>query len=324
MSKSRAATTTAAAADSKPSGQNIIRTIYLPNEHTDALAARVESLERQLQDQSQIASERVQALEKDRNAREEQYRAASKNSDAKIEQLEKALEFAQRSTRSAIKEYLELRHDAQVKQRELMESMARLESENASLRVQMDTLSDRLAGETEAIRSSIIEDGERQVQRFRKQTIMAEDQLIKEKQKNGRELRLARERIDELETKCALLKRKKTYIEQRRRLDFEGFERDIGAMRSSIRALEALVYAKHAKKVLLDDKPVAGTAWDNDDSLTYEQKITARKELLDRQLDHLREHIEQFNVEFPQAATKAKKKQIAKPDVFKRPAWVDR
>ena len=51
--------------------QRVLRTVYLPAANADALQLKVESLQAQLAEQKQLASERIAALMQDRTLREQ-------------------------------------------------------------------------------------------------------------------------------------------------------------------------------------------------------------------------------------------------------------
>lgn len=61
----------ASAQDVATSTRRILRTVYLPSADADALKLKVESLEVQLAEQRQAASERIDALMQDRALREQ-------------------------------------------------------------------------------------------------------------------------------------------------------------------------------------------------------------------------------------------------------------
>lgn len=57
--------------DATAPAQRVLRTVYLPAANADALQLKVESLQAQLTEQKQLASERVAALMQDRTLREQ-------------------------------------------------------------------------------------------------------------------------------------------------------------------------------------------------------------------------------------------------------------
>mmetsp|Transcript_6208 Transcript_6208/g.11037 ORF Transcript_6208/g.11037 Transcript_6208/m.11037 type:complete len:496 (-) Transcript_6208:628-2115(-) len=225
-----------------PGPKKVLRTIYLPNEQTDALTQRIESLEHQLEEQSRISKDRIQALEKDRGEREALYRKQNKANIDEIKALEKKLANAEKTARTATSEYLEARHAALACERTSLERTASLTSENKSLRQQLATMADRLAKETQAIRTSIMQDKDRHVQRFKRQSILASDTLNKEKGEYSKQLASAKEKIKALSSRNAELKSKCAQLEQRRNMDFQGFSRDIADLRKKLRAVEGIAY----------------------------------------------------------------------------------
>uniref|UniRef100_A0A7S2SHB0 Coiled-coil domain-containing protein 77 n=1 Tax=Mucochytrium quahogii TaxID=96639 RepID=A0A7S2SHB0_9STRA len=227
---------------SSTSQSKVLRTIYLPNERTDSLTMRVQSLERQLEDQAKNCKDRVQAMEKDRVERESLYRKNKAALTKQVEALEQKLDFAEKSTRAATKDYLYARQQNQQQERDFHEQMAATKAENSAIRLELNTLSEKLRQETQAVRTSVIEDGERYVQRFRSQALEREENFNKLKHKHEKYSAEAEEKISTLTSKLATLRKKYKALEQRRNFDFEGFYRDIGELRKQLREMEAIAY----------------------------------------------------------------------------------
>jgi coiled-coil domain-containing protein 77 len=321
-----------------PAAQRIVRTIYLPNEQTEALAQRVEALDRLLADMSKASHERVAALERDRADKDQAARRAAKAHAAEVEALELKLEQAERACRAATKDYLDLRHATQVDNRGSMERGVALEQENADLKHQLATLADRLARETEAVRASIAEDGERHIERFRRQVLVTEDQHNRDKARFDKEMREAADKIEALSQRCVTLEGKYRAEKQRRQFDFEGFSNDLAEMRKQIRALEG---AAVAHQLALIPVPAAASAAApaaapqapaqqpqqpdkepvRSEHLTHEQKMRNRAEQLRNSIEALRKSIETMD---PTFAGQVEAEARAPSPRHHKPEWSDR
>ncbi|GBG27683.1 Coiled-coil domain-containing protein 77 [Hondaea fermentalgiana] len=223
-------------------GSKVLRTIYLPNEQTETLTKRVDALEKQLEQQQRVSRDRIAALERDRVDREAQHKRTKDGLTKQIEALEQRLLYSEQATRAATKDYLELRHSSHTESRQSVERLARLDQDNKVLRTQLDTIADRVAQEMEAARQSILRDAEASVQRFRRQAMQAEDQLVKLKHQKEHVSRDLRDKAMSLGDRNLALTKKNRHLEQRRKLDHEGFLRDIAALRKEVQALERLAY----------------------------------------------------------------------------------
>jgi coiled-coil domain-containing protein 77 len=320
-----------------PAAQRVVRTIYLPNEQSEALAQRVEALDRLLADMSKASHERVAALERDRAEKDQAARRAAKAHAAEVEALELKLEQAERACRAATKDYLDLRHATQVDNRGSMERGVALEQENADLKHQLATLADRLARETEAVRASIAEDGERHIERFRRQVLVTEDQHNRDKARFDKEMREATDKIEALTQRCVTLEGKYRAEKQRRHFDFEGFSNDLADMRKQIRALEGAAVAHQltlspvpapsapapqapattaAAQQQPDKEPVRS------EPLTHEQKMRNRAEQLRKSIEALRKSIETMDPTF--AGQVEAEARAPSPTKHRKPEWSDR
>lgn len=263
-------------------GGKVLRTIYLPNEHTDTLNQRVQALENQLEQQQRTSRDRVAALERDRADREALHKRAKEALEKQIEALEQRLKYSEQATRAATKDYLELRHHSQLESRENTERLSELEKENKIMRAQLDTLVDRVSKEMEAARQSILQDADRAVQRFRKQAMFADDQLVKVKHQKEHVSRDLRDKAMSLEDRNVVLVKKNKQLEQRRKLDHEGFLHDIASMRKSILTLERIAYSPNPSGGI-SPQPAFDAAAEN---------TLAGANVLKKEIEHLRARIE--------------------------------
>jgi len=175
-----------------------------------------------------------------------------------------------------------------------MEHMAALEADNKRVRHQLDTLSERLERETEAIRSSIMEEGERHVQRFRRQTMVAESNLNRERQQAERDLAETRVRLEEADAANAKLRKKCSLLDQRRKHDFEGFSRDLAELRKQLRATEELALGsglENGTSLLASSHVAAG----DPGALRPSDRMNARADFLRNEIEMLRASIQRLN-----------------------------
>lgn len=218
-------------------GQNVVRTIYMPNESVDVLKLIIRSLRTQLDEQAALAQQRCQALLEDRLIREAEAKEREETQRAQIKDVSKKLSEAQQNIRTVTKDFLELKHTAQSRERNLKERASEANLQNQALKKKMQTLSKR-AKKSE---NKIKEETDNYVDHFRTQTITKEEDLAVIKAQYNATQELYEKRIKYLEGRLTTLKGKYSVLERRRNLEVEGFINDFKFARGKIRNMQKLM-----------------------------------------------------------------------------------
>jgi len=293
-----------------------LKTVDLPSEDAEALSQRVVSLEKQLSEQMKISKERIDALEYDRADRQSTNKLEAENYKKQIEDLEKKLEYSQKATRAATKDYLDLRQSSQKELRDTIEGIASLKNENRKLRRKLERLTDQLNRETDAIRKSIQEDTERKSRFLKTKLGDLEGRYVTLKRQKEKVNTDLEHKASEKERLYNDLKKKYQQLQQRRKLDHEGFMNDVNKMRKQIFVLERIAYGTASENL----SP-------NRDEGDYLEHV-GPKDLLEKEIETLQAKLAALKTSFSniepsekQPSKKHKKKKPTKQPL--RPAWQD-
>ena len=126
------------------------------------------------------------------------------------------------SFHSTTKEYLELRHNSQVRERILKEENEALRSQNEYIVAQMQALRQRTSLEAKAVKAAAEQQGELYAEKFRQQALAREENLCVLKEQYAAVQKMYDGRVKTLETRLSKLRKRYKVLETRRAQDFEG------------------------------------------------------------------------------------------------------
>lgn len=210
---------------------NMVRTVFMPNESVDVMKQIISSLKRQLEEQTTLANQRHQALLEDRLIRETEIEESNKRSNEQIDKLERDLVMLGTLHHTTTRDYLELRHNSQVKEKRFAEEIMNLKMkclEEQQFVMKVQTGAQQHANQVE-------QDSEELVSRFRGQALGREEELNILKAQLGMTHKLYQERIDELQNRLNDTKQRLKNLERRRAMDLEGFVNDFRVIRSQVK-----------------------------------------------------------------------------------------
>jgi len=239
-SSSPASTTTSvvpASARPRSAGGNVVRTIYMPNESVDVLKLIIKSLRTQLDETAALAEQKLRALTEDRLIRETETREREEQHKRVVSQLREELDALVELHHATTRDYLDLRQESQKQEKMLREECVRLTAEaHAARRALAKALEEEKQRDLRRQKESEIF-----VHLFRKQALGSEEDLAIIKGQYEAAHELYEKRIKHLEARLAQTTAKLKACEEKRRLDREGFQSDIRALRTRLRDLERVL-----------------------------------------------------------------------------------
>lgn len=222
----------------------VLRTVYLPNEKVDSLLLTIESLRAQMQQSEQLARERVAALLEDRRLRMEEERARRSVEAEKLQESELTVERLQALLHKYTKDYLALKHDALQTQRVERETIEALRVDNRQIKEQM--AAERASAEVEvhAVSTSAKQSSEQYVNLFRQQVCDTERTMGLLKDRHSGLQQALVMRVKELEEVASRTKQQYKQLEERRRLEAEGFRSELTLMHKELQRVELRVFGQ--------------------------------------------------------------------------------
>ena len=115
-----------------------------------------------------------------------------------------------------------------------------LRTQNQRLIEQLQTERRRFAVEMQAVRNAAEQEAKVYTEQFRREALAREEDLSVLKEQYAEVQRLSQAKITDLETRLTQLSKKHRQLEQRRSMDFEGFNNDVVILRKQMRRLEGV------------------------------------------------------------------------------------
>lgn len=221
----------------------------------DVLTLQVEALQAQLQEQTRLAKEQMDALIEDRRVKEEEMETRRQRDEAKIHTLTEKLHKTQDLLYESTKDFLELRYQGRSNERQWMAEKDRLLREldtvKGQLRMDKDSILDASGGTLES-RSHHVEEvksleyqlqqSQKLAEMYREQVIQLEDQLSRIREEGDVTREIFKGRSDKMSKRLQLMNQRYQDLERRRNLEVEGFKNDIKNLRSRLKDVERQLY----------------------------------------------------------------------------------
>lgn len=223
--------------------------------NNDVLTLQVEALQAQLQEQTRLAKEQMDALIEDRRVKEEEMETRRQRDEAKIHTLTEKLHKTQDLLYESTKDFLELRYQGRSNERQWMAEKDRLLREldtvKGQLRMDKDSILDASGGTLES-RSHHVEEvksleyqlqqSQKLAEMYREQVIQLEDQLSRIREEGDVTREIFKGRSDKMSKRLQLMNQRYQDLERRRNLEVEGFKNDIKNLRSRLKDVERQLY----------------------------------------------------------------------------------
>ncbi|VDI79406.1 coiled-coil domain-containing protein 77 [Mytilus galloprovincialis] len=219
----------------------------------EVLVLQVEALQAQLQEQTKIAKEQVEALMEDRRVKEEELETRRQRDEAKIHTLTEKLHKTQDLLYESTKDFLELRYQGRANERQWMAEKDRLLRE-------LDSAKDKGNGQDSLLNMSVatearahyaeevktldyqLQQAQKLAEMYREQVIQLEDELSRIREEGDVTREIFKGRSDKMTTRLTMMNQRYQDLERRRNLEVEGFKNDIKNLRSRLKDVERQLY----------------------------------------------------------------------------------
>ncbi|XP_077979112.1 coiled-coil domain-containing protein 77-like [Glandiceps talaboti] len=232
-----------------------------PGESTQAmrdnetLVLQVEALQAQLEEQTKVAKEQVDALLEDRRVRVDEMQTVMDRDQHKIQTLTDKLHKTQDLLYDSTKDYLELKYEHRANERRWMMEKDRLLQELDKAKEQLNISKDDVINISENVfeqrqeqqrEIEVLENQLQQCQKmtdmYREQVIKLEDELSRIKEQDDVSKEIFKDRTTKMGRRLALMNQRYEALETRRNLEVEGFKTDIKHLRSRLKEVERQLY----------------------------------------------------------------------------------
>ncbi|XP_073400287.1 coiled-coil domain-containing protein 77 isoform X2 [Dendrobates tinctorius] len=233
-----------------------------PDDQT--LLLQVEALQAQLEEQTRLSKEQVEALMDDRRIRMEEAQVQHQRDQAKIKETTEKLHKTQKLLYESTRDFLQLKFEGRANEKSWMaekdQLLQELDRRQEQLVKSRDPDRDReqemeilkLSQAERAARSSRTEEvknlteqlaqAHRLSDMYREQCVALEDELAKIREEGDVGREIFKERSDKVAKRLQLMTQRYEALEKRRNMEVEGFKTDIKLLRQRLRDVEKQLY----------------------------------------------------------------------------------
>lgn len=211
--------------------KHVIKTVYLPNEQMNTLALEVDTLRKQLDQEHALHSSALQALQEDRRIREHEFRLNMDAAAEKTAALTQSLAKEESSHTEAVKDYLRLRHQSQIRERTLIEKTQELENKVDSLLSQLRHTRVKTASEIKEAERVAEEKAKDFTHKFRSEAVDNEESMQVMREQYMQLQGIYKEKVSELEGKLVRLQQRYRDLEERKGLEVAGYKQEVQTLR---------------------------------------------------------------------------------------------
>ncbi len=222
----------------RASTSRVLRTVYLPSDRADALALKLDALQRQLASEQQAAEDRKRGAQAEAAAMEAAFKRKAAADDAQIKSLSEALETERSKLQQAVASHLRFKRSAQQQASQAAEAVAA--AETAQKEAQQAAAETRAAAtaEVEAITASTQADLKAARAYVQAQASAKADDVRSLQAAYDSTVAKYEHKCEELSSAVTQWKRKAARAEKQRRLALQGFTTDVATLRRALRQLE--------------------------------------------------------------------------------------
>eukprot|EP00118_Oscarella_pearsei_P013916 m.115619 g.115619 ORF g.115619 m.115619 type:complete len:408 (+) comp37553_c0_seq2:285-1508(+) len=234
----------------------------LPDSDRTSLALTIESLHSQLEDQTRLAKEQVEALLQDRQVRMEENQVQRDRDEEKLSVVTGRLHEVQELLYESTKDFLELKYKMREKERvwiiEKDRLLQDLDDAHEELKVHREAMEDgQPSFGISAFETSggtyqnqlVIRQLKAQLQEarklgdiYREQGIHLEEELCKVREEYEASKGIFKERTDRLTKRLALMNQRYSGLDKRRGFEVEGFKNDVKLLKQQLKDVEKQLY----------------------------------------------------------------------------------
>ncbi|CAF0721823.1 unnamed protein product [Brachionus calyciflorus] len=265
----------------------------------ESLLLQINALETQIQEQTKLSKEQIDALLEDRKTRMEEYETQRIKDANTIKQLKEKLLETQNLLHESTRDFLDSKYEMKQIERKWMSEKDRLLQElDKSVKhelVKEDEIlfvaqeqSAALAEEEKKRYEAEIDSLNEQLKQshqlaemYREQVIKFEDELSRIREQGDMTKDLFRDKQDKMGKRLQIMNERYKELEKRRNMEIEGFKNDIKMLRQKLKAVEKQLF-----KVT-----IGYSACDEIDVLKNVHETTVRSREIQGELNHLKSKI---------------------------------
>ncbi|XP_069759390.1 coiled-coil domain-containing protein 77 isoform X2 [Narcine bancroftii] len=222
------------------------------------LLLQVEALQSQLQEQTQLAKEQIDALLEDRRIRVEETHVQHERDKEKLRTLSDKLQKTQNLLYESTRDYLQLKFEGRNIEKVWMAEKDHLlqkldkcsiqrnricENETQLLQeLPMEVEIKRLQSEEIKSLEDQLSQAHRLAEMYREQCVTLEDNLARIREEGDMGQQLFKERSDKTVKRLQLMTRRYEALEKRRNMEVEGFKNDIKLLRQRLKDVEKQLF----------------------------------------------------------------------------------
>lgn len=230
------------------------------SQEVESLALTVQSFQAQLEEQTRLAKEQLDAFMEDRRVRTEEHTLREERDASKIASLTERLHEIQDMLYDSTKDYLELKYEVRAKERQWMVEKDRLLQDLDQLKEELKINGEdsQILDQTEAglglldtrrqnqlvvrqLRSQL-QQSQKLAEMYREQCIQMEEELCRVREECEVSKQVFRERTERLTKRLGLMNTRYQGLDKRRGLEVEGFKNDIKLLKQRLRDVEKQLY----------------------------------------------------------------------------------
>jgi len=236
----------------------------------ETLLLQIESLQAQLEEQTKISKEQINALLEDRKVAQDEQQIQRERDTSKIKSLADKLAKTQALLYESTKDFLEQKYETRLKERKWMGERDRIMQEMDYLKEQVDInreewerhLPRHVNAGTQVMGSpghgtppvrptntmiikqlrSNLEQTQNMAEMYREQVIGLEDELARIREENDVGKDVFKDKTEKLTKRLKLMNQRYATLEKRRGLEVEGFKNDIKMLRSRLKEVEKQLF----------------------------------------------------------------------------------
>ena len=233
--------------DDKPSSQEV-----------ESLVLTIQSFQSQLEEQTKLAKEQMNAFMEDRHVKAEEHQLREERDTNKIAALTERLHEIQELLYGSTKDYLELKYELRAKERQWMAEKDKLLQELDQLREELkvngeesQVLDQTTMDFADSRRQNMLvvrqlrnqlQQSQKLAEMYREQCIHMEEELCRVREECDVSKQIFKERTDRLTKRLSLMNTRYQGLDKRRGLEVEGFKSDIKLLKQRLRDVEKQLY----------------------------------------------------------------------------------
>ena len=236
----------------------------------ETLLLQIESLQAQIEEQTKLSKEQINALLEDRKVAQDEQQIQRERDTSKIKSLADKLTKTQTILYESTKDFLEQKYETRLKERKWMGERDKIMQEMDYLKEQIDINKEEWENQlprhvnagTQMIRSPNhspvplrptngmiikqlqinLEQTQNMAEMYREQVIGLEDELARIREENDVGKDLFKDKTEKLTQRLKLMNQRYSTLEKRRGLEVEGFKNDIKMLRSRLKDVEKQLF----------------------------------------------------------------------------------